>query len=119
MGNYLEVAYEQPSLTSVFAGQRFWTVLTHDRYLHNILISMDPLSHFTRVLSLLDLYLSVSLVLLPLSTHAHRTLGEPSHTTAVEQSGALVIVHLHGGLLPSAMPVTASPWPTLAIPIDQ
>jgi hypothetical protein len=37
----------------------------------------------------------------------------------VEQSGALVIVHLHGGIPTSATPKTASPWPTLAMAIDQ
>jgi hypothetical protein len=77
---------------------------------------MGPPSHFTRVLLYLYLYMSLEL---PLSTHTHRTPGEPSHTTSVEQSGAPVIVHLHGGMLTSAMPRTASPWPTLLTAIDQ
>jgi hypothetical protein len=41
---YLEVAYEQSSVTSVFADQQFCMVLTKGRYLHKILISMDPLN---------------------------------------------------------------------------
>lgn len=41
------------------------------------------------------------------------------HTTHVDHPGALVILHLHGRPSPSAIPMTASPWPTLSKAIDQ
>jgi hypothetical protein len=113
----LEAAYEQPSVTSVFADQQFrtvsraWPLSSQDPYLDGPTWLLHPRAP-------LSLSLQVTLEL-ALSTPTHRTPGEPSHTTSVEQSGALVIVHLHGGLLTSAMPKTASPWPTLAMAIDQ
>lgn len=64
-----------------------WPLSSQDPYLEG--------AHFTRLLA--PQSLSPLCMSLALSTHIYRTFGEPSHTTSVEQSGPLVIVHLQGG----------------------